>query len=298
MTNSLQKIENRSRLFGSVGSAAVCFLLFLLLFFTYLPEIKQYTEEGIMVSFGDSFDGGGTGGDYGGSAGGNFDDGGYATQQTAERLIAQTVTKPFTSPNDAFATQDDNSGVYAAQQAATEAARQKAIRDEEAARIAEQQRVQQAAIDRASRFGSALAGSEQSAKGSGTGYGAGTGAGNASGNGAGNGTGAGSGVGSGDGNGRRGNPAGRGNDNGSWDLKGRELLGALAIPAYNSNDEGTVVVNISVNESGKVTDVTILRSTTSDRNLLNAAVAAAKKAKFSSGTGIVNGTITYNFRLN
>ncbi|GHT17185.1 hypothetical protein FACS189429_0730 [Bacteroidia bacterium] len=298
MTTSLQNIENRSRLFGSIGSLIICSLVFLLLFFSYLPKIQQYTEESIMVSFGDSFDGGGTGGDYGGSAGGNMDEGGYATQQTAETPVAQSVTQSITAPDNALATQDDLSGAYAAQQAAAEAARQKAIRDAEAARIAEEQRIQQEKIDRANRMGSALAGSEQAARGSGTGFGAGSGTGNASRNGTGNGSGTGSGVGDGSGSGRQGNPAGRGNPNGSWLLTGRELVGNLANPAYTKNIEGKITITIRVDEAGSVVGTSVGSPTTiSDTDMHNAARAAAKKNHFTKGSGIAQGTITYYFNL-
>ncbi|MCL2596116.1 MAG: energy transducer TonB [Paludibacter sp.] len=300
MTDNFHDIENRSRLVGSGGSFVVITLLFLLLFFTYLPKIQQHIEEeGILVSFGDSYDGGGTGGDYGGSAGGNLNEGGYATQQIAEQPIAQSVTQSVVPTNNAnnVATQDDHSGAYAQQQAA-EAARQKAIADAQAARVAEQQRQQQAAIDKANRLGSALAGSAQSAQGSGTGFGSGSGTANASGNGSGNGTGSGSGVGTGDGNGRQGNPAGRGNPNGSWSLQGRELV-KTSLPIYNSNIEGKITVAITVNSQGIVVSATIGKPTTiSDNTMRNDAIAAAKKAVFSTGTDNVNGTITYDYKLN
>ncbi|MCL1868511.1 MAG: energy transducer TonB [Paludibacter sp.] len=297
MTDTFHQIENRSRLAGSGGSIIILGVLLLLLLFTYLPKIEQHSEEVIMVSFGDSFDGGGTGGDYGGSAGGKIDAGGYATQQTTEQPLAQSVTQPIVSPNNAVVTQDDNSGAYAQQQAAQQQAeRQKAIADAEAARIAEQQR--QAAIDKANRFGSALAGSAQSAQGTGTGFGAGSGTGNASGNGSGNGTGSGAGVGSGDGNGRQGNPAGRGNPNGSLSLQGRELV-QTSLPKYDSNDEGKITVDITVNERGEVTSASIGKPTTiSNPKMLNEAVAAAKKIRVTTGDGNVRGTITYIYKLN
>lgn len=294
MTNNFQKIENRSRLAGSGGSITLVAVLFLLLFFTYLPEIERYSEEVIMVSFGDSFDGGGTGGDYGGSAGGTANEGGYATQQITEQPIAQSPVQSI-SPDNTLLTQDDPSDAYTQQQTAVDAARQKAIADAEAAHIAEQQR-QQAAIDRANRLGSALAGSRQSAQGTGTGFGTGTGTGNASGDGAGNGTGTGDGVGTGNGNGRQGNPAGRGIPNGSWSLRGRELV-ATSVPNYPSNYEGKITVDITVNELGTVTGTSIGKPTTiSDPAMQRAAIAAAKKARFSNGAGTVRGTITYEYK--
>ncbi len=109
-----------------------------------------------------------------------------------------------------------------------------------------------------------------------------------------------SGVGQSAGSGTAGNPAGKGSSGGnSWSLNGRDLKGSLYKPSYNSNEEGKVVVSIRVNENGDVVAASIASGTTiSDSDLRNAAINAAKKTKFTSGTNVVIGTITYNFKLN
>lgn len=98
----------------------------------------------------------------------------------------------------------------------------------------------------------------------------------------------------------QGSPTGTGGM-GSYDLGGRSLgSGGLIQPRYNVNDEGTVVVNITVDPAGNVIDVGIGRGTTTGNTTLrNEAMAAAKRTKFNAINSANNqqGTITYNFRL-
>ena len=99
---------------------------------------------------------------------------------------------------------------------------------------------------------------------------------------------------------QQGNPAGQGSQGGhSWSLNGRNLLGKLAQPSYQGNEEGRIVVEIRVDASGNVVSAAITKGTTiTNETLRNAAVSAAKKNKFSTGGGVAIGTITYIFRLN
>lgn len=94
--------------------------------------------------------------------------------------------------------------------------------------------------------------------------------------------------------------AGSGKSNGaSWSLAGRGLSGSLSKPAYGSNAEGTVVVAIRVDQNGNVVSATKGAGTnTSDQALIQAAIDAAKKAKFTTGDGVAVGSITYVFKLN
>lgn len=89
---------------------------------------------------------------------------------------------------------------------------------------------------------------------------------------------------------------------GTFDLGGRSLAGdgRLPRPVYDVQDEGRVVVNITVNPAGKVIDATInSRTNTSNPALRRAAVAAAKQAAFSVAKTVDNqmGTIVYYFKL-
>ena len=90
---------------------------------------------------------------------------------------------------------------------------------------------------------------------------------------------------------------------GDYDLGGRGIVGSLPRPGYdNSNDEGTIVVSITVNASGRVIAASITKgsigSAASNPTLRQQAVNAAKKAIFSksNGTGNQSGTITYYFK--
>ena len=88
---------------------------------------------------------------------------------------------------------------------------------------------------------------------------------------------------------------------GTFDLNGRSLgPGGLPRPVYNVQDEGRVVVTITVNPAGQVIGTSInKRTNTVNASLRKAAEDAAKKARFNSVDGVNNqtGTITYYFKL-
>lgn len=128
----------------------------------------------------------------------------------------------------------------------------------------------------------------------------GTGGGIGGGNGTGNGTGTGVGSGSGTGGG-----SGSGNGKGvgaGYSLNGRKVV-SLPKPSYNCDEEGTVVVQITVDKNGKTIDAKPgYRGTTNTASCLAVqAKAAALSAKWDeSPTGAEKqvGTITYNFKRN
>ncbi len=89
---------------------------------------------------------------------------------------------------------------------------------------------------------------------------------------------------------------------GSWDLAGRALAGdgKLPLPAYNVQEEGRVVVTITVDPDGNVVNARIHpRTNTTAQALRTAAINAAKRARFNTTGGVNNqeGTITYYFKL-
>ena len=88
---------------------------------------------------------------------------------------------------------------------------------------------------------------------------------------------------------------------GTFSLNGRSIgSGGLPKPVYNVQDEGRVVVNITVNPAGQVIATSINRQTnTVNPALRKAAEDAAKKARFNAVSGLNNqsGTITYYFNL-
>jgi TonB family protein len=83
-----------------------------------------------------------------------------------------------------------------------------------------------------------------------------------------------------------------------WELVGRSLRGTMPKPSYeNSEASGKIVVNITVDHQGNVIFAELGSGSTSfDSHLVNEALKAARKAKFSpSDKDIQRGTITYNF---
>lgn len=273
----------KSDLYGIIGSTIFCGIVLLLLFLIVMPTNEQPEDEGIIVSFGDSFDGGGRS---------------PATSITApQQSLPATPSQPTATPQaqqpstQDLLTQEDNSLAIAKQD---EERKKKELEElerkkrEEEKRIAEQKRLEeeqrqererqlaeqrqreQEAIERANALGN-MFGSGESVAGSG----------------------------SSTGESQQGNPVGKGSSEGnSWSLDGRALVGKLVSPTYNRNVEGKITVTIRVDEAGNVTSANIGTPTTiSDMETRNAALEAARKTKFSSGRNIAAGTITYNFKL-
>jgi len=87
----------------------------------------------------------------------------------------------------------------------------------------------------------------------------------------------------------------------SFSLSGRNAL-SLPKPAYPGNEEGTVVVAVTVDKYGKVTqaDAGVQGSTTYQAALVRAAREAALRARFNpdpNAAAFQKGTITYRFVL-
>lgn len=95
---------------------------------------------------------------------------------------------------------------------------------------------------------------------------------------------------------------GTGTEGISFDLAGRRAIGSLPRPAYNSNNaQGIVVVEITVDAQGRVQSALFRPqgSTTQDAALMDAALRAARQARFtpSEANAVQTGTITYVFKL-
>ena len=88
---------------------------------------------------------------------------------------------------------------------------------------------------------------------------------------------------------------------GTFDLNGRSISGdGLPVPVNTVQDEGRVVVTITVNPAGQVIATSInLRTNTTNPELRKAAEDAAKRAQFNRIDAVDNqtGTITYYFKL-
>lgn len=112
------------------------------------------------------------------------------------------------------------------------------------------------------------------------------------------------------GNGNQGKPDGNENSNnysgnggaaGNFSLKGRSAV-TLPKPAYNSNQQGKIVVRIWVDQQGRVTRVEApyQGSTISTGTLVEQAKSAAKRARFNASSNAPEeqiGTITYIFKI-
>lgn len=128
------------------------------------------------------------------------------------------------------------------------------------------------------------------------GYNGGGGTGNGTGGGEGSGQGLGTGSGYGNGNG-----SGSGNGNGNYQLGNRKAL-SKPQPKYICDEEGIVVVQISVDKSGKVTSANpgVRGTTNSAKCLLDQAKTAAMNTKWQSDTSAAEtqvGKIIYSFKL-
>ncbi len=96
--------------------------------------------------------------------------------------------------------------------------------------------------------------------------------------------------------------SGTGNQGFSYDLEGRRVQ-SIAKPPYNIQQDGIVVVAVTVDRTGRVTEATpgMKGSTTLDAELLKLAKEAALKTRFDQKNDapvIQKGTITYIFKLN
>ena len=104
-----------------------------------------------------------------------------------------------------------------------------------------------------------------------------------------------------DGNPNSNNYTGNGGTGGSYSLAGRSAV-SLPKPRYNSNEQGTVVVRIWVDQQGRVTraEYEPKGSNTSNGDLVSQAIAAARKARFNADRNAQDeqrGTITYIFKI-
>jgi TonB family protein len=95
---------------------------------------------------------------------------------------------------------------------------------------------------------------------------------------------------------------GRTTGNANAHLQGRNVVGTLPKPSYNAQMEGTVVVQVKVDQYGNVTEAIpgVEGTTVTDKSLWNAARAAAMKAHFNMSADapvLQTGTITYKFKL-
>ncbi len=88
-------------------------------------------------------------------------------------------------------------------------------------------------------------------------------------------------------------------------VKNRSVVGSLPTPAYRANASGKVIIDITVDDTGRVKSATYRAqgSTTNNSQLVAAAQEAALKARFTPNDNLTDdaiqgGTITYIFKMN
>ena len=273
--------QTHSHIIALVGTIISMCLVFLLLWWLQVKAPVQMEDEGIVVAFGDSEDGGG------------MPDVRPLDAITQVEQIPAPAAPSRPSDNDLIVQEDEESLALAKQ--TEEEAKRKALEEElirkrreqearvEAERIAkekalaEQRAKEQEAINKANQL-AALFGQAGTAEGAN--------ADNAS-----------------DNNtaGTKGNPVGKGMGitNGTqWSLYGRNVK-RLPKPSEDFAQAGLVVVQIMVDAAGNVTNATVTEGTTiSDRATQQLALQAARQAKFTEGDTPQIGKITYTFKLN
>lgn len=272
----------KSEIQSGVATTIICIIILLILLFCGMTAHKDEMDEGVMISLGYAEEG------FGESVPNP------TPTPAPEAAPVPTPTPPPAAPEvsipseEDLMTQEDPS-------VALEAEKKRKQAEEEAKRRAEEERIarekaEQERIAREKAAEEARIKAEQEAKKNQASSLAGSAFQNM-----------GKGQGQTKGEAQQGNPAGQGSQGGhSWSLNGRNLLGKLAQPSYQSNEEGRIVVEIRVDASGTVVSASIATkgTTITDEALRNATITAAKKNKFSTGGGVAIGTITYNFRLN
>lgn len=273
--------QRQSHIIASLGTIISMCLIFLLLWWLQVKAPVQVEDEGIVVAFGDSEEGGG------------MPDVRPLDAITQVEQIPAPPAPSRPSDNDLLVQEDEESLALAKQ--TEEESKRKAEEEElirkrkedearaEAERIAkekalaEQRAKEQEAIDKANQLAALFgqAGTEEGAN-----------ADNAS---------------ASNTAGTKGNPIGKGmgESNGmQWSLYGRNVK-RLPKPSSDFAQAGKVVVNIQVDAAGNVTNATVGDGTTiSDRSTQQLALQAARQAKFTEGDTPQIGKITYTFKLN
>ena len=259
---------------ASVGTVLFLLLVFLILWFVRLTAVVPEEEEGVEVAFGEVAEAGG-----------------YMAEQSEAVPLPQPeaaapVQPSAPSDNDLLTQEDEEALALRKEQEkkererkAAEAAEKQRQREEQARLEAERKAREAAEAAEKAKQAEAIAKANQ--------WGALFGQ-------SGNNTGSGDSQGSG----QKGNPVGHGSIGGNdWSLSGRNARD-IPKPANTFNQEGKVIIEIRVNAAGQVINATLKGGTISDKQTIQLALEAARKAKFTEGDHDQIGTITYNFKFN
>lgn len=263
---------------GFMGSVIICSLILLLLYFIVLKSEIKAGEEGILVNFGTV--------DW---AAGTFELRPQGENRTIPQenvsLPAENIPTPDRNPPVITQNQEQTVAIDAAKR--EEERIRKEREDAEKRRLAEERRIAAEEQRRRDDINQQISGafgtgnSNQSNEGT-----AQSGTGN---------------QGSSQGNAATGAYQGT-SGYGSFNLAGRTLgTGSLPRPAYSVQEEGRIVIDITVDPKGNVIFSEIGKGTNIDNPVMRkSALEAARKAKFNEVSQANNqsGTITYNYKLN
>ena len=267
--------KQKRHIIATVGTILFMLLIFLLLWFIRLSAVVPEEEEGIEVAFGEVQEAGGY----------------MAEQSEAVPMPMPESTAPeqpsAPSDNELMTQEDEEALALRREQEKAERERRQAEAErrqrerEEQARIEAERKAREAAeAERKAKEAEAIA--KANAMGSLFGQ-----------------TGNNSGSGNSQGSGQKGNPVGHGSSGGNdWSLSGRTIKGTLPQPSNTFKQEGRVIVEIRVNAAGEVVSATHKGGNVSDKQTIQLALDAARKAKFTEGDHDQIGTITYNFKFN
>ena len=280
--------EKKNKILSAAVSVGIHLILIILLSFLTLKYVQE-DEDGIPVMFGEVPE-----------AGGNSSGELLASNKTEQEASVEESLAPSkpalvpepTPTKESLMTQDDEPSVSAAEQerkAEEERKRQEELRKAEERRKAEEaerkrkEEEERKRREAAERANSKVAGAFGSAKANGS-----------------NGQTQGEGLqGSTEGNANQGTTTGAGGTGSNPVAKvGSRKPVYTPKPVYvDPKGSGTVVVEITVNRSGKVTNARI-KSTTATEALNREALNKARISTFSTGANDAEvGTITYNFKL-
>ncbi len=257
------KIETKSHIYATVGTIVAIVLLLLLLFYVQIAAPQVQEDEGIEVALGVVEDGGG-----------------YQPLQEPAPQEEQNLYKPSAPSrpsNNDMITQEDEESLQVPEQRKEETPKidqAEAERKKKEAEDAAERKRREQAIARANELGSLFGTSDEPTTGSGTGTG----------------------------EQHQGNPTLGTTPIGEnyYSLAGRSIVGDLPVPAKGIQKEGKVVVDIMVDKDGNVVSAKVGKGTdTGEYALQQAAIAAAKKAKFNptDKPTLQMGKITYYFKL-
>lgn len=291
-----QKLKTEAKAYGATGTVVFHAVIFLVLIFGCMTSQMDTTEEGLAVSLGAD--------DFGGS---DFFEPTPASEIEGQLAEASPAADPSTAP-EAYQTQDIEETVAmpkADEEKKKEEAKKKEVADaerkkkqaeeaerrrKEAERLAQIEKENKQKAEIGNRLknvfgqgGNGGVGNDQSSTGKGDGSSTGS-----------------QGKSTGDPNNAPSQGHAKTGNNNSWSLAGRSLRGTMALPTYKEQEEGTVVIRITVNENGDVIIAEVAPGTDiTSKRLHNEAIAAAKKTKFNAIPGKKNqtGTITYKFEL-